>query len=79
MSEGELYGKIKEDAVVHPFGDWTIEEDLLKIVLDEAKKDLGLDRLIFTRKQMEERLNKDSMTQLEYNNALLLIKLLKFD
>jgi len=42
----------------------------------EAKKDFGLDRLIFSKEQMEKQLNSGSLTQTEKSFVQICLKLI---
>jgi hypothetical protein len=83
LGEGLLKKRINDEAnITHSESAYEIETvNVYKVeeILDEAKKDLGIDKFIFSRKYAEGRLKRDkTLTQLETNYMELCVKLLKW-
>jgi len=80
MNEGEIKKRINEifeRDILEPDGLWVIEE--YEKILDEVKQDLGLDRTIWKKKDLERMLeNSNEYTQLEKSFLELCLKLMKW-
>ena len=85
MSEnkGKLYTKLKpfgekcEGEFGSLNGEYGCAKEIEKI-LDEVKRDFGLDRLIFSKEQMEQQLRDGSLTQVEKAFVETALKLIKW-
>ena len=82
MNEGKLCKDVValSDRVSDKQGETydAVSLDAIKDLFEDVKKDFGLDRLIFSKEQMEKQLNDGSLTQVEKAFVMLSLKLIKW-
>jgi len=78
LEQGALLTEIIKQAEYGNDAGLLIEVGKAQTILNEAKTDFGLDRLIFSKEQMERQLKSGELTQVEKAFVEICLKLIKW-